>query len=802
MPSNPVQIVLGTEQYMKHPDGGGGGGSKDFFEGKDADFVRHKARLLREVNSVSKILSAPGASKVGYVRVKLQSTALAKTHRPVDAIFHPNRFPLVGTGALGELIFEVTESSIVSAQQAIGQAEDKVTRRDKKEKLKASPVRSEVGAIQEISLQTASQKRKFTDDDVAVHFKKNISSRYLTIELFVDESDLEQSQNDRSEARVALRKLRQQLGRISPDLSIWSSDKEWKQVHITVLRFPHILIENQQFRVILQKVLTLLDQNPLVRQVSLGPIMRQSATAGVKRTRATASSSNFPLPEVGVSYPLIGVVDGGICELEKLAPWRTGGISFMNQSPDEREHGTFIAGLLVNGLGFNPEQPFESTPCRFFDFDLHCNDDAAFASNYPQGFVDMIRQLDSELGTKPEGLRVMNMSLVPEELTDPSSYSWTAAVLDEMADKHGVIFVVSAGNLDDPLVRARWPDDPTNALKVIAAYAYQGKDRVYQPGESARNLTVGALELIDAAGVTRPARYTRRGPATSAGVKPDFAHVGGCLGSKSPLLSIATDGSSAESEGTSFSAPMVARTLALLDHQIEGRAPRELLLAMMYHFARMPNNLSHKDLSDVVRDFTGFGIPAPADAMLTSGDDSITLIFVDTLQAKLEMSFDFTWPAALIDAGKSRGNVSLTLVYSPPLEWRHKSEFARVNLDAYLRQEEIDQNTGGSKFTGRLKQRVSGQSEKSLISHGAKWWPVKHYANTFQRIGGTSNWRLVVDSMTRAGSPFPNAGVPFALVLTITDPQGDPEVFADMRRSLISSGVNIQDVRTAVRVRT
>ena len=42
MANNPVQVVLQTDQYMKLPEGGGGGGAKDFFKDRDDEFVRHK----------------------------------------------------------------------------------------------------------------------------------------------------------------------------------------------------------------------------------------------------------------------------------------------------------------------------------------------------------------------------------------------------------------------------------------------------------------------------------------------------------------------------------------------------------------------------------------------------------------------------------------------------------------------------------------------------------------------------------------------------------------------------------------
>jgi len=405
------------------------------------------------------------------------------------------------------------------------------------------------------------------------------------------------------------------------------------------------------------------------------------------------------------------------------------------------------------------------------------------------------------LKSKPSDLRIINLSLNPEILADLNGYSYSAAILDELADKHDVIFVVSAGNLEGKKVRSRWPVGTTPALQQIASYPHFGADRVYVPGETARNITVGALELFDR-GITRPAAYTRRGPATSAGIKPDFAHIGGCEASKRPLISANTDGGSRTWQGTSFAAPMVAKSLAVLNHRVQGPKPRELLMGLMYHFAQMPALLNNKLLKDVSKDFAGFGIPADVDTMLTSDDHAITLVFADTLPFGMELAFDFTWPQALFDqaAETRRGDVALTIAYSPPLDSQHQAEFARVNLDAYLRQETID-DEGEIKYKGRLKSDHSGSLEKNLIEHGAKWWPVKHYRKSFKRLSGTANWRLVVDSLTRAGASYPDEGVKFAVILTISDPKRKAPVFMSTRQSLLTSGIQLRDVRTTARVR-
>jgi hypothetical protein len=93
--------------------------------------------------------------------------------------------------------------------------------------------------------------------------------------------------------------------------------------------------------------------------------------------------------------------------------------------------------------------------------------------------------------------------------------------------------------------------------------------------------------------------------------------------------------------------------------------------------------------------------------------------------------------------------------------------------------------------------------ERSLIEHGLKWWPTKRYEADFaEGVGNSTEWRLEVESVVRAEATFPAEGVPFSLIVTIEDDQGSAPIFQSLRQSLVSRQVNMQDIRTAVRVQT
>ena len=183
------------------------------------------------------------------------------------------------------------------------------------------------------------------------------------------------------------------------------------------------------------------------------------------------------------------------------------------------------------------------------------------------------------------------------------------------------------------------------------------------------------------------------------------------------------------------------------------------------------------------------------------GDDhEITLVFNGVLLPGHELGFNFAWPRNLVNAqGQCRGTAKLTLVYRPPIDRQFGAEFVLVNIDAWLRQEIVDQETGEISYKNRLKNDSDHGVEKERVAHGAKWWPVKRFATKFPRgVGRSSQWKLVLESLCRSQFSVPEDGVSFCVVLTISDPSGKEDVFGDVRQQLQASGVKIEDIRVGL----
>ncbi|QWE98159.1 hypothetical protein [Cupriavidus sp. EM10] len=181
---------------------------------------------------------------------------------------------------------------------------------------------------------------------------------------------------------------------------------------------------------------------------------------------------------------------------------------------------------------------------------------------------------------------------------------------------------------------------------------------------------------------------------------------------------------------------------------------------------------------------------------------------------------DFRWPRELVDEeGRCRGTARLTLVYSPPLDFDFGAEAARVSLDPSLRQrkvngkadddEDLDDDGDEDKagWVGRLRPlHASGlkrtSREAALLLDGMKWSPVKLLEGNLRGVGRSPEWRLSINYVARDQVQFPDEGVPFAVVLTITDPQKEANVYDDLQQELVAtSSVKLNDIRTALRVR-
>ena len=827
MSKGPVQLVVNADDYRAPKENPAGGGPPtDFFAGRDSDFARHRGVLLTQMSAVGRTLAAQPHGSVGVAKVTLRKRAWAKSHRPTTSLFRQARTPLLGGGDLGQLLVEVTPASIAEVAREVAEAEAGTTwvERDGRELAVPSRRRSETGAIAAIELFGRADKRRFSAAQAAAWLRDRRTGGAYRVELFAPPAP--------PEALSALSPDRRRLFETFEEgLRAFGGAARFRPVELRGRGSPafgiRLVQQAAQPRLPLrpgragdlapfdptpqrhEELLAFLDSHPLVRRVSLPsrPVVSDAAPA----RRAVPTGVSLP-PKVPGAYPRVGVIDGGLGS--SLDDWTVARYGFLDAAHRDAIHGTFIGGLLVGGRALNGEAVVpEADGCELVDVDVFPSGGEDVFEEYfgEEGVLGFLAEVGSAVATcrRRHGTRVFNLSINAEEPASLDHYSEEARMLDAIAEENDAILVVSAGNLTDGESRPEWSSEPEGALTQLAMVRGDG---LASPAESVRNVGVAALNPPGLAHAVRlaPACYSRRGPGLRSGVKPDFGHVGGAgteeceLGSG--LFSVAEDGTVYSHCGTSFAAPLVAKTLAALDARIEGEVPRETLLALAVHNADVPESLKHRALSGVARHMAGFGCLKTSDEMLEADEDEITLVFASRLDQGGQLIFPFSWPRSLSHQGNCRGEAKLTLVASPPLDYRFGAEFVRVNVEGALQQWDAARNHGQGGWVGRLRPAFLPDSadhayEAELIEHGLKWSPTKIYAGGFPRgVGRSSDWRLSVGYLTRSAEQMPEAGVPFTAVLTIRDPKGEAPVFNDLRQTLQSLGVRTSDVRTAARV--
>lgn len=821
----PIEIVLDVRRFQDERVRQPGSSRKEFFVDDDQGFVAHKSRIQKALVAVGQRLRASSSGPVGLLRVRLREDALAKSHRPIKSLFQPTFTPAVGSSGVGEMIIQVTPSTIERALAETQKAEDHGRFRPHKSKPEVqvpdpSQPRAEVGAIESLGLWEPADRRGFDANRAVNWFAEHSVPRAYRIDLF----DL--IRPSQKQAGVEFDKagdmLADLLAQLDADLdcgyvvaTFRPDARSMSRMYIWLLADPSVrhVVSPGHVRRLLEnvaettldvrhhaQVLLTLEQHPIVRRISLPAHLKAGAATSVQPV-AGAVKHQISTPQSDAQYPVVGVIDGGMDAV--IGDWVVHGSNFVHPLHSDLTHGTEIGALLVEGQALNSSAVCpEPDGCWLADLALIPEVDHYV--DYFQSDLDLVGQIEFAVqeAKGAANARVFSFSHNFEEPPGGNpTYTDLSQGLDRIARENDVIFVVSGGNTASPRTRREWGDNPVAVLSNLASCT---NDRITAPADSILNVTVGAVNPPDVPGsiAGAPARYSRRGPGFMQLVKPDVAHYGGVCESTSAnsgLRSVTEKGLIKKIHGTSYSAPLAAKALARYDQLTQSALPREALIALLIHGARIPDCLQGFNRSEIVRNLVGFGVPVNAQEMINGAAHAATLLFHDRMMPKKDLFFGFDWPKSLVQEGKCRGKATLTLVYSPPVSDAFESELVRVNLEASLQRR--DPKTG--KFTKKCKDTFSdggatgaGASERELMEDGLKWGVVKQSCFISKRGSGlTSDWRVALKYLVRSDEVFPDEGVPFCMLLTIEDIDGVEPVYQDMKIGLSARQVLTADVR-------
>jgi hypothetical protein len=540
--------------------------------------------------------------------------------------------------------------------------------------------------------------------------------------------------------------------------------------------------------------------HPAVEDLSEFPVYRQ--VRSVCHPRGAVSADVFPAPEPGLEYGIVGLIDSGTDpDNEHLQAWVLDRLDYVSRDVQDNTHGSFVAGLLVHGrlLNHNHED-FPSTSS--FIVDVVALDRDGGIDEY-----DLLTVIDRAIGKFPY-VRVWNLSLGRETPCIDSAFSSLGIALDSRMKKHGILFVIAAGNYEIQPFRP-WP--PGDSIADDA-------DRICPPADASLGVTVGSVAHLDNASTVvkkdEPSPFTRRGPSAAYGTKPEISFPGGNCDKdgrhvQTGIVSIDNNGNVSESIGTSFATPLASTLLANLvtELSIDGEeAAIPLAKAMMFHSALVRNGVPDPNGFR----YRGVGTPLDLAELLHCRQSSATVILQVPLTNKPDFAKPFPMPPCLIGDNGLRGEVFMTLYYEPMLDQACDFEYWQSNVDAALgtirlkRRKDKDPADG---FNGELDcvpvgMKKAYPNELEQIAHGFKWSPLKFYYRRFVRGPADKTWEVRLELLNRDGFVLASP-VQVYLIVTVRALAGEAQVYNEMVQEMARLGWAANDLkfRSSQRIR-
>ncbi|MGN9892542.1 S8 family serine peptidase [Micromonospora sp. L31] len=250
----------------------------------------------------------------------------------------------------------------------------------------------------------------------------------------------------------------------------------------------------------------------------------------------------------------VGVIDTGVDQTHPDLAGRVAAAENFTAEPDALDrvgHGTHVASTIAGSAAASQGRHKGVAPGATLYSAKVC-----MAEGCPESAI-----LAGMTWAAEQGVKVVNMSLGGPDSpgTDPIE-----AALTDLTSRHGVLFVVSAGNSGEA-----------------------GESTVSSPGGVAEALTVGAVTKTG-----ELAEFSSRGPrAGDAGIKPDITAPGvGIVAARSSTSDLWPNDENpqyASLNGTSMAAPHVAGAAAILAQQHPDWTPDRIKSTLMA--AAQPN---------------------------------------------------------------------------------------------------------------------------------------------------------------------------------------------------------------------
>lgn len=754
---NPILIVK-PGQSDHRPPRDPSGRLKVFDDG--ASLERRK-ELSHQVDNIQKKFASDFAKwpeLPAVAKVILKPEAVAKSHRPTD-LFSNRTCPIIGTLGLGEVLISASRKGLTEL----------------KRKIEVSQTQKTVANISTIErIEPYTEEERLLNLDWA-EFNENVESNKIKLSVF-------DHQNEEKNIKIkgALRQLAESYQIKIRELSYGSIDNLFV-----------VETQSQDAKEALRKFIGLRSLIPMPHYKPLDLYTQMNIVS-------KASSHVCLPPDIQKDYPVVGLIDSGICPSNTLlTPWIIAKETYVPTGQENYLHGTMVAGLIVNGRSLNHgDTRFPDTQAKIVDINVFPND----GNVSEEDLISII----SEVVPKYPDVKIWNLSLGASNPVGQDQFSDFACFLDEMHDNYQCLFVIASGNQVNSTC---WP--------TMSNSIYSEDNRLSSPADSIRGLTVGSIAHRETAQTLVKSEevspFSRIGPGPCFIPKPEVTHYGGnnCINgnyAQTGVLSLGPNDNLVESVGTSFATPIVSSLAANIHHYLSKNNPEpvapEMVKALLIHSALVSNK---NKVSSETLNYYGFGRPRDVIDSLYCDPNAITLFFnVDVRHGGFEFEkVPFPMASCLLNtSGKFQGEILMTLVYSPLINRSFASEYCRTNIDVGMGRTELDEK-GNPIFQSLVPATPDDMKERyesAQIEHGFKWSPVKAYYKKFTRID-VETWRLKMKVIRRAEEPKPDYAQNATLVLTIRSTDSELPVYEQMRTEIDRLGWDIQPIDQHLRLR-
>ena len=394
---------------------------------------------------------------------------------------------------------------------------------------------------------------------------------------------------------------------------------------------------------------------PMPRYIAILDILEDDDTIPVKK------------PIDGKAYTIVGILDNGIEKIPNLKPWIVDRWSPYPDSSISATHGTFVAGVALEGDECEGKTWVGHKGLKLFDA-------AVFPDTDKEGLEEdeLIENIKDVIKQFHKQVKIWNLSIsITREVSD-SKFSDFAIALDSLQEKYDVLICKSAGNC-------------SNFMKNLP------KGRIHEGADSVLSLVVGSIAhkkgKNDYADINNPSPFSRIGPGPEYIIKPEVSHYGGNAGIDaqgnlvtSGVKSFGKDGKMAQAVGTSFATPRITSLAAGIQQELNEEFDALLLKALIIHSSSYPSEMTVPNLERTKQ--VGFGIPKTVSEIIYNSPHEATLILRDDLAKGEKIDImDFPMPQCLIKDGLYTGQVFVTLVYAPVLSPSQGIEYCQSNLD-------------------------------------------------------------------------------------------------------------------------